>query len=183
MKRLFALLLTLILLTWLTATGICAEPYTITLGLSGVTSGTANLGISGSTPSPSGTSTFTITAKSELLSNTNTVLRGLEYSDTNCMWQLDGIVFPTGVTSGQAAATTGGTVSGVTINAWYKEFVINNAANIAGAQKVYIVNNLAISSAATPYQIPFYPQAMGYIMFGQDCGVSAFAINGKIKIK
>lgn len=148
-----------------------AKPFLITLSI-------------GTDTAPSGTSIFTIYTRSDKLVGTDK-LKNLEDTDANFIFQLSATSPYAGVSHSGASVMSNGSnwYSGASITVRYMESLINTTDAFLSATRVNILDGVALSGE-TEIQIPFYPQAMGYLGFELLSGISGFSgITGYVQIK
>lgn len=116
---------------------------------------------SGTTTVPSGVSEMEVNSGV-------TYVKGLEnFKGATCILQLTSI---SGLTVPRGASNNWNTIdSGVTFTVRYKESIVRSL--LPYAQTTDIISGMALSGN-TPYQVRFYPEAMGYIAFEFVSGIS-----------
>ncbi len=180
-RRWIIFLFVLVLVLCLTSEGWSREggfptsqPYMITLSIGG--------GGSNFQTAPGGVSPFTILGNPKHISGT-TILKGLETTNGIAILQIS---FVSGyqVDSGNSIMSTGDdyfSSNNITIRYW--ESLLNTEDAIAGATRYNIIS-LPLGSGSTIVQVPFTPEAMGYMGFELVSGISPYSgITAYAKIK
>ena len=142
--------------------------------------GTSDSGNTTTYGSGSGTSTLVVDGGKYNRSEATYIIDGMEKTDGEFyIFQIETL------TISQAAQARGsGNYSGVTLTVRYRESTIDDSNSWAKAQTVDIISGMALSGN-TRYQIPIYPEAVGYIRFdAYMSGITPFDnIKAKFKCK
>ena len=127
---------------------------------------------SGTTTAPSGTSTFALSNDTYTMDDNNTVLNLNKLRPFKTISiALESITLPSGVTFGQAADTTDGTVDGDVYQIYAR--VGNSIDNIASAERFPLHNETKYNSSTSPYLIYWTPPPAAFARLEIMSGVSA----------